>query len=127
MRVLTQIITLLIVLASSGARAGTAAQIENCGWLIKSDATLTEQPEPKLKLRGDVSIPTPPADTAAAICDREGLVLGKDEWRLILIGFPLVVRSGDRMLVYECPPGVVFGYHWAANRFEIGPPSSPSN
>jgi len=104
-----------------GASDAAAAQrVENCGWLLESAGTLTEQPDALLKPRDPGQTPTPPPHTVAAYCDREGIVSDDGDVRITEMNLPLVIRQGDRVGVIEYPPKVVFKYHWADGKFLPG-------
>src|ERR1700721_1712215 len=111
---------LLSLTAICDAATVTATRIEDCGWLIENGDTLTFQPDPALKPRDTGPLPSPPAHTKAAYCDREAVTTGDGDERITLLGLPFVIRQGDRIGVLEYPPKIVFNYHWADGKFLPG-------
>ena len=99
------------LLALGFGSALAAPSTEDCGWLVQKGEQLVQQPDPTLKPLQPGPLPVPPDRTKAAYCKRDSIVTQIGDERVVEMGLPLVIRSGDREGVLECPPKIVFDYH----------------
>jgi hypothetical protein len=115
---------LLLVFAAFTAYGAGVEQIkpphEDCGWLIVSGDGLVPLSDPTLKPLDPKRIATPFEQARAAYCIRDTIMTGIGDERLVRMGFPLVIRSGEREGVLEDPPQVRFDYHREGDRYLPG-------
>lgn len=102
------------------AVAAPQAKIENCGWLILQGDELIQQPDPALLPSDPKPLAIPPASAKAAYCVRDTIMSYTGDERVIELGLPLVIRSGDREGVLEADPTVLFNYHKAGDKYLPG-------
>ena len=99
---------------------------EACGWLVFSDDALVMKPDAKLHPSEPGPLPPPPNKAKAAYCVRDTMMTFVGDERLVKLGLPLVIRSGEREGVLEAPPQVKFNYHVDGSRYLPGAkPSQP--
>jgi hypothetical protein len=106
-------LTILAILAAAQIALPTvaASRSGSCGWLVLSGEALVLQPDEALKPLDPKPLPAPPKSAKAAYCVRETLITDVGDERLIKLGLPLVIRSGDKEGALEANPGVLFSYH----------------
>src|SRR5690242_9479804 len=102
------------------ALAVPQAKIENCGWLLFQADGLVEQADPALQPSDPKPLPTPPPQAKAAYCVRDSMMSYVGDERVVKLGLPLVIRSGDREGVLEANPTVLFNFHKVGNRYIPG-------
>jgi hypothetical protein len=107
------------------ACATPQAKVENCGWLVGKKDMLVPKPDPLLKPSDSASLPKPPRHAKAAYCDRDTIMSYVGDERVIKLGLPLVIRSGDREGVLEANPTVLFNYHRVGEHYLPGKGSDP--
>ncbi len=102
------------------ATAATKAKVENCGWLVPNGSALEPRPDPALKPSDPAPLPAPPPGAMAAYCNRDTIMSYLGDERLIKLGLPFLIRSGDREGVLEFPPSVTFDYHREGEKYLPG-------
>jgi len=102
------------------ASADTQAKFEECGWLVLRDDALVPQPDGRLQPSDPKPLPAPPELAKAAYCLRDTMMSYVGDERVIKLGLPLVIRSGDREGVLEADPTVLFDYHKVGDRYLPG-------
>ena len=113
------VITLVLAIARA-AFATPQAKVENCGWLVAKEGTLVAQPDSLLKPSDPAPLPKPPPQARAAYCERDTMMTYLGDERVIKLGLPLVIRSGDREGVLEDDPTVLFNYHRVGEQYLPG-------
>jgi len=91
--------------------------VESCGWLVEQDGALVQQPDPLLKPSDLAPLPLPPPKAKAAYCKRDTLEYSDGDFRLIELGLPFVLKSGDRESVLELSPSVLFDYYPEGDKY----------
>lgn len=113
-------IALLYLAAVEPLSASPQAQVEHCGWLVKSGDVLVQQPDNLLQPSDPKPLPAAPPQAKAAYCDRDTLMTYAGDERVIALGLPLVIRSGDREGALEATPNVIFDYHPVGDEYLPG-------
>jgi hypothetical protein len=117
------VIALMLIMAPS-ALATEQVTREDCGWLVQVGGELRLQPDGSLRPSDPRPLPTPPQSAKAAYCIRESMITNVSDERVIRLGLPLVIRSGEREGVLEVPPRVQFDYRRDGNRYLPGRPNT---
>jgi hypothetical protein len=121
---LTYLLSLNIIVALASAQVSSTTpdtpNSGNCGWLVISGEALVLQPDETLKPLNPAPIPTPPKTARGAYCVRETFITKVGDERLLQLGLPLVIRSGDTEGVLEANPTVLFNYHKDGDRYLPG-------
>ena len=115
--------TLIVVALASLAAptlAAPQAKIEHCGWLVSQGDELVPQPDQALQPSDPKTLATPPAQAKAAYCVRDTMASYVGDERMLKLGLPLVIRSGDREGVLEANPTVLFNYHKVGDKYLPG-------
>ncbi len=99
--------------------------IEDCGWLIEGDGMLSPQHDAALHPSEAKPLPPAPQGAKAAYCIRDRFTSNENDRRLLALGLPLVIRSGEREGVLEDAPRVTFEYHLDANSENYFPGKEP--
>jgi len=100
--------------------AAPQAKMENCGWLVQQGDGLIEQPDRALQPSDPKQLAVPPEQAKAAYCARDTMMSYVGDERVIKLGLPLVIRSGEREGVLEADPTVLFNYHKVGDRYLPG-------
>jgi hypothetical protein len=98
---------------------------EDCGWLVAQGDALISQPDDTLKPSDPKPLAAAPAKARAAYCLRDPMMTYVGDERVLKLGLPLVIRSGDREGVLEANPTVMFNYHRAGDRYLPGKAGGP--
>jgi hypothetical protein len=96
------------------------AKSEQCGWLVLQGDALTEQPDSGLQPSDPKPLARPPRLARAAYCARDTMMTYVGDERVVKLGLPLVIRSGDREGVLEASPTVLFNYHKVGDKYLPG-------
>jgi hypothetical protein len=119
----TLVILAVIVLAAP-ALATPQAKSEDCGWLVTQGDDLVPQSDRSLEPSDPKPLSSPPAQAKAAYCVRDTLMSYVGDERVVKLGLPLVIRSGDREGVLEATPSVLFDYHKVGDKYLPGKQNS---
>jgi len=113
---------LAIAVLTSLATHALAPQprMEHCGWLVSQGNELKPQPDQALHPSDPKTLATPPAQAKAAYCIRDTLLSYVGDERVLKLGLPLVIRSGDKEGVLEANPTVLFNYHKVGDKYLPG-------
>jgi hypothetical protein len=114
------ILVIVMVILIRTALAAPQAKIENCGWLVSKQNALVPQPDASLKPSDPAPLPKPPPLAKAAYCERDTIMSYVGDERVLKLGLPLVIRSGDREGVLEATPTVLFNYHRVGEQYLPG-------
>jgi hypothetical protein len=114
------ILAIAMVMILGSAFAEPQAKVENCGWLVSKANALVPQPDASLKPSDPAPLSKPPPQAKAAYCERDTLMTYVGDERVIKLGLPLVIRSGDREGVLEASPTVLFNFHRAGDQYLPG-------
>ena len=116
----------LALAAPAAARGKSQPTTESCGWATPSAEGLSFQADPGLRpLKENYPLPTPPQRAVAAYCDRDSIVFGEHDYRVIRLGLPLIIREGGRVGVLSYPPQVSFDWEFEKGRYVRRDPSKP--
>lgn len=115
---------LLVGSATDPVIAAPQAKVEECGWLVQAEDGLFAQADETLKPSDPAPLPKPPPGARAAYCDRDTLMTYVGDERLLKLGLPLLIRSGDREGALELDPTVLFNYHRVGDRYLPGKPQN---
>jgi hypothetical protein len=96
------------------------AKTESCGWLILQGDELIEQPDQMLQPSDPKPLASPPGAAKAAYCARDTMMSYVGDERVINLGLPLVIRSGEKEGVLEADPTVLFSYHKVGDKYLPG-------
>ncbi len=105
---------------SRPASAAPQAKSEICGWLVLQGDELVEQADRELQPSDPKPLPSPPPQVRAAYCARDTMMTYVGDERVLKLGLPLVIRSGDREGVLEVDPTVLFSYHKVGDKYLPG-------
>jgi len=105
---------------SAPAVAEPQAKSEQCGWLVAQGDELVPQPDKGLQPSDPKPLATPPESAKAAYCVRDTMTSYVGDERMIKLGLPLVIRSGDKEGVLEANPTVLFNYHKVGDKYLPG-------
>ena len=78
------------------------------------------QPDALLKPSDPAPLSQPPPQAKAAYCERDTMMTYVGDERVLKLGLPLVIRSGDREGVLEATPTVLFNYHPVGEQYLPG-------
>lgn len=109
-----------IFAVTRAATASPQAKIEDCGWLIQDGDILVPKPDVSLKPSDPAPLPPAPVQAKGAYCTRDTMMTYVGDERVLKLGLPLVIRSGDREGVLEVNPTVLFNYHRVGDRYLPG-------
>jgi hypothetical protein len=117
-------IPIIITVLSMAAPALSApqAKTEVCGWLVLQGNQLVEQADQELQPSDPKPLPTQPVQAKAAYCMRDTMMSYVGDERVVKLGLPLVIRSGDKEGVLEANPTVLFNYHKVGDKYLPGKP-----
>jgi hypothetical protein len=110
------------VLFAGSCFAEPQAKSEQCGWLVLQGDALIEQPDSELQPSDPKPLARPPELAKAAYCVRDTMMTYVGDERVVKLGLPLVIRSGDREGVLEANPTVLFDYHKVGDKYLPGKP-----
>ena len=110
----------MLFLISKLSFAAQQPKFEHCGWLISKGDLLTTQSDPSLKPSDPAPLPAPPSGAKAAYCDRDTIMTYVGDERILKLGMPFVIRSGDREGALENAPTVLFNYHRVGQEYLPG-------
>ena len=116
----TAIAALALISAATPTLAAPQAKSEVCGWLVLQGDELVPQPDQMLQPSDPKPLPVPPDQAKAAYCARDTMMSYVGDERVVKLGLPLVIRSGDREGVLEADPTVLFNYHKVGDRYLPG-------
>jgi hypothetical protein len=102
------------------ALAAPQAKMEHCGWLVLRGAELIPQPDQSLLPSDPKALAIPPAQAKAAYCVRDTMLSYVGDERMLKLGLPLIIRSGDKEGVLEANPTVLFNYHKVGDKYLSG-------
>lgn len=106
------------------AFAAPQAKMEDCGWLVSQGDVLVMQADASLKPGDPKPLAAPPPEAKAAYCERDTILTFVGDERLIKLGLPLVIRSGDSEGVLENTPTVPFNFHPVGQQCLLGKPDT---
>jgi len=112
--------TIAILAATNAVQASPQAKIEDCGWLIQDGDALVPKPDASLKPSDPAPLAQPPAQAKAAYCVRDTMMTYVGDERVVKLGLPLVIRSGNNEGALEANPTVLFNYHRVGDRYLPG-------
>ena len=115
-----QLAAALLLSIASPALAEPQAKSEQCGWLVLQGDTLVAQPDSALQPSDPKSLARPPELARAAYCVRDTMMTYVGDERVLKLGLPLVIRSGDKEGVLEASPTVLFNYHKVGDKYLPG-------
>jgi hypothetical protein len=93
--------------------------------LVVSGDNLVLQADRQLAPLNPAPLPSPPKTARAAYCIRDSLITDVGDERLVKLGLPLVIRSGDKEGVLEANPTALFNYHKAGDHYAPGRGRTP--
>ena len=114
------VLALALMCVSAPVMAAPQAKMENCGWLVQQGDGLIEQPDRALQPSDPKQLAVPPEQAKAAYCARDTMMSYVGDERVIKLGLPLVIRSGEREGALEADPTVLFNYHKVGDRYLPG-------
>jgi hypothetical protein len=106
------------------AFAAPQAKLEDCGWLVSKGDVLVMQADASLKPSDPKLLAAPLPEAKAAYCERDTIMTFVGDERLIKLGLPLVIRSGDSESVLENTPTVPFNFHRVGQQYLPGKPDT---
>ena len=110
----------MLLCFSAPALAEPQAKLEECGWLVLDGDTLVPQPDKGLQPSDPKPLAMPPESARAAYCMRDTMMTYVGDERVIKLGLPLVIRSGDKEGVLEANPTALFNYHKVGDKYLPG-------
>ena len=114
------IFAIITTILAEPSFAAPQARVENCGWLVAKQDALVPQPDSSLKPSDPAPLSKPPPQAKAAYCERDTIMTYIGDERVLKLGLPLVIRSGEREGVLEVNPTVLFNFHRVGERYLPG-------